>query len=88
MIRPENTALCDPGAGHVGGQVADVTYLGSASRVVVATPLGRIVSRAAAAGAPAAGSTVGLTWAADQMVVLDDEQPPGSPPAAATMEDR
>jgi putative spermidine/putrescine transport system ATP-binding protein len=72
-LRPEAVRIGAPGAG-VQGQVSNLRYLGSGTRVSVAVPGGEIsgfVPRGQMV--PDLGQTVGLSWAADALHRMEAE---------------
>ena len=74
-VRPEKISLGGDGANRVAGKVKESAYIGVATEVVVATPVGELTvfhQNVEAGGvAPAAGSPVTLTWAPEATFVVE-----------------
>ena len=71
-LRPEAIRLADPASARIGGTVASVRYLGSATRVSVEVG-GAVLAVLVAAGAaaPVPGETAGLDWDEDALHLME-----------------
>jgi spermidine/putrescine transport system ATP-binding protein len=80
-VRPEKIRLGDAGINTLSGTVKESAYIGVATEVVVATPVGELTvfhqNVEAGGGAPAPGSQVTLSWASEATFVVDrgEEKP-------------
>ena len=83
-VRPEKISLGNGGVNRLSGKVKESAYIGVATEVVVATPVGELTvfhQNVEAGGvAPAPGSPVTLSWAPEATFVVDrgdrgEEQP-------------
>ena len=74
-VRPEKISLGDGGVNRLAGRVKESAYIGVATEVVVATPVGELTvfhQNVEAGGvAPAPGSDVTLSWAPEATFVVD-----------------
>jgi len=74
-VRPEKISLRDGGVNRLSGKVKESAYIGVATEVVVATPVGEmsVFHQNVEAGgvAPAPGSQVTLSWAPEATFVVD-----------------
>jgi spermidine/putrescine transport system ATP-binding protein len=74
-VRPEKIGLGDTGLNRLAGMVKESAYIGVATEVVVATPVGELTvfhQNVEAGGvAPAPGSQVTLSWAPEATFVVD-----------------
>ena len=74
-VRPEKISLGDGGVNRLSGKVKESAYIGVATEVVVATPVGEMTvfhQNVEAGGvAPAPGSQVTLSWAPEATFVVD-----------------
>jgi len=80
-VRPEKIRLGETGVNTLSGTVKESAYIGVATEVVVATPVGELTvfhqNVEAGGGAPAPGSQVTLSWASEATFVVDrgEEKP-------------
>ena len=80
-VRPEKIRLGDAGVNRLSGTVKESAYIGVATEVVVATPVGELTvfhqNVEAGGGAPAPGSKVTLSWESEATFVVDrgEERP-------------
>jgi spermidine/putrescine transport system ATP-binding protein len=80
-VRPEKIRLGETGVNRLSGTVKESAYIGVATEVVVATPVGELTvfhqNVEAGGGAPAPGSQVTLSWASEATFVVDrgEERP-------------
>ncbi|HET6684588.1 MAG TPA: TOBE domain-containing protein, partial [Gaiella sp.] len=80
-VRPEKIRLGDAGVNRLSGTVKESAYIGVATEVVVATPVGELTvfhqNVEAGGGAPGPGSQVTLSWASEATFVVDrgEEKP-------------
>jgi spermidine/putrescine transport system ATP-binding protein len=74
-VRPEKISLGEGGVNRLAGRVKESAYIGVATEVVVATPVGELTvfhQNVEAGGvAPAPGSAVTLSWAREATFVVD-----------------
>jgi len=74
-VRPEKISLSDGGVNRLSGKVKESAYIGVATEVVVATPVGEMTvfhQNVEAGGVgPAPGSQVTLSWAPEATFVVD-----------------
>ena len=74
-VRPEKIRLDDVGVNRLSGTVKESAYIGVATELVVATPVGELTvfhQNVEAGGvAPAPGSKVTLSWASEATFVVD-----------------
>jgi len=74
-VRPEKIRLGDAGVNRLSGTVKESAYIGVATEVVVATPVGELTvfhqNVETGGGAPAPGSQVTLSWASEATFVVD-----------------
>ena len=74
-VRPEKISLTGEGANRLRGTVKESAYIGVATEVVVATPVGELTvfhqNFEAGGVAPAPGSKVTLSWASEATFVVD-----------------
>jgi spermidine/putrescine transport system ATP-binding protein len=74
-VRPEKISLGEGGVNRLAGQVTESAYIGVATEVVVATPVGELTvfhQNVEAGGVvPAPGSHVTLSWSPDATFVVD-----------------
>ena len=74
-VRPEKISLSDGGVNRLSGRVKESAYIGVATEVVVATPVGEMTvfhQNVEAGGVgPAPGSQVTLSWAPEATFVVD-----------------
>ena len=74
-VRPEKISLSDGGVNRLSGKVKESAYIGVATEVVVATPVGEMTvfhqNVEAGGGAPAPGSHVTLSWESEATFVVD-----------------
>jgi spermidine/putrescine transport system ATP-binding protein len=74
-VRPEKIRLGDAGVNRLSGTVKESAYIGVATEVVVATPVGELTvfhqNVESGGGAPAPGSQVTLSWASEATFVVD-----------------
>ena len=74
-VRPEKISLGDGGVNRLAGRVKESAYIGVATEVVVATPVGELTvfhQNVEAGGvAPVPGSDVTLSWAPEATFVVD-----------------
>ena len=74
-VRPEKISLGDLGVNRLAGRVKESAYIGVATELVVATPVGELTvfhQNVEAGGvAPAPGSEVTLSWAPEATFVVD-----------------
>jgi spermidine/putrescine transport system ATP-binding protein len=77
-VRPEKIRLGDAGVNRLSGTVKESAYIGVATEVVVATPVGELTvfhqNVETGGGAPAPGSPVTLSWEPDATFVVDREK--------------
>lgn len=74
LLRPEEIRLARDGSSVLDGQVTGVSFLGSASVVMVRLDDGRMAEvRAQGPAGVTAGDRIGLTWATDVGVLLEAE---------------
>jgi len=80
-VRPEKIRPGETGVNTLSGTVQESAYIGVATEVVVATPVGELTvfhqNVEAGGGAPAPGSQVTLSWASEATFVVDrgEEKP-------------
>jgi len=74
-VRPEKIRLGGMGVNNLSGTVKESAYIGVATEVVVATPVGELTvfhqNFEAGGVAPAPGSKVTLSWASEATFVVD-----------------
>ena len=77
-MRPEKISLGGEGANRVAGKVKESAYIGVATEVVVATPVGELTvfhQNVEAGGVvPAPGSHVTVSWTPEATFVVDREE--------------
>jgi spermidine/putrescine transport system ATP-binding protein len=77
-VRPEKLALGDGGLNTLTGTVRETAYVGVATQVIVATPVGDVAvfrqNSEVGGSIPAVGSKIAVSWSPESTFVVDHEE--------------